>query len=589
MLAVMGKFHCVCAICLICTVGWAQSYRSVSVWSGGNNTDFSLVTLDSISLANDSNAVNFFAARRSSVNASDIDSITISVPDVKSTNKKTVSQLKELFKSVAIETSTYKPVGKNNPLMGHKFGADPWGLVVDDRLYVYMTDDHLYRSTDGRPISGSFDYTDCKKVTIISSEDLVNWTDHGTQPVANMGTQLENSASIKSPAKWAGNMWAPCAAGKVVKGQQKYFLYFSNSNSGIGVLTSDTPYGPWSDPIGGALINHSTPNCSGSVVPSVYDPAVLIDDDGKAYLYFGGGTDNLNLADPGSARCVQLGNNMVSLAGDPVEIRPPYHFEDSGINKVGGKYLYSYCSHFQTGGNSPGNGNIGYMKSDNPLGPFTYVGKCFDNPGGASWSGGGGNNHHAMVEFKGKYYMLYHNRSLKSAMRSSNPDINDNVELRSTCISPITVDTVKAVIKNLAPSSITQAGVTQVKNFDPYAKVPGATMAWEKNVTTDYHKSGNSYVCSAEMKSGSWMCLSKVDFQEGPTAFTARVKGRGIIKICTTKPGKIGKDVAYMEVESALMYRNLTVPLVSVPTGVVNQLYIVSSGNISIENWSFVK
>ena len=575
----MKKFYCICATCLMCVAGWAQSYRSVSVWSEGKNSDYSLVTLDSISLANDSNAVNFFAAKTSTVNASAIDSITISVPDVKSTNKKTVSQLKSAFKSVAIESSSFKPVGKNNPLMGHKFGADPWGMVVDDRLYVYMTDDHLYRSTDGQPITGSFDYSDCKKVAIISSEDLVNWTDHGTQPVAGSG----------GPAPWAGNMWAPCAAHKTIKGKEKYFLYFSNNSSGIGVLSSDTPYGPWTDPLGGALISHSTPNCGGSVVPSVYDPAVLIDDDGKAYLYFGGGTDNLDLKDPGSARCVELGANMTSLNGDPVEIRPPYHFEDSGINKVGGKYLYSYCAHFNTGGGSPGNGNIGYMKSDNPLGPFTYVGKCFDNPGGAGWSGGGGNNHHAIVEFKGKYYMLYHNRALKSAMRSSNPDINDNVELRSTCISPISVDTVRAEIKNLSASSITQEGVGQLKNFDPYVKVPGATMAWENNVTTDYHKSGNTYVCSAEMKAGSWMCLSKVDFQDGPTAFTARVKGRGIIKICTTRPGKTGKDVAYMEVETALMYRNLTVPLVSVPTGVVNQLYIVSSGNISIENWSFVK
>ena len=67
------------------------------------------------------------------------------------------------------------------------------------------------------------------------------------------------------------------------------------------------------------------------------------------------------------------------------------------------------------------------------------------------------------------------------------------------------------------------------------------------------------------------------------------MKGRGVIKICTTRPGKMGKDVAYMEVESAQLYKNLTVPLVSVPTGVINQLYIVSSGNLSIESWSFVK
>ena len=565
---------------LLCSFGWAQTYRSMSIWNDGKSTDYQLVAVDSLQFVGDSNAVNLYTKKNVSLKASDIDSITISVPDVTSTNKKTVSQLKSEFSTVKIDATSFKPVGSNNPLMGHKFGADPWGMVVGDRLYVYMTDDHLYRSTDGRPITGSFDYTDCKKIAIISSEDLVNWTDHGTQPVAGSG----------GPASWASNMWAPCAAHKTIKGKEKYFLYFSNNSGGIGVLTSDTPYGPWTDPLGHALINHSTANCSGSVVPSVYDPAVLIDDDGKAYLYFGGGTDNLDLKDPGSARCVELGDNMTSLNGDPVEIRPPYHFEDSGINKVGGKYLYSYCAHFQTGGGSPGNGNIGYMKSDNPLGPFTYVGKCFDNPGGASWSGGGGNNHHAIVEFKGKYYMLYHNRALKSAMRSSNPDINDNVELRSTCINVISVDTVRATIKNLSSSEITQAGVKQLKNFDPYVKVPGATMAWENNVTTEYQKLGNNYICTANLQAGSWMCLSNVGFEEGTKGFTARVKGRGIIKICSVRPGKTGTDIAYVEVESPKMWKNVTVPLVSVPkNGVTARLYFVSSGNISIDYWSFIK
>ena len=68
--------------------------------------------------------------------------------------------------------------------MGHKFGADPFGMVDGDRVYVYMTDDHIYKSSNGQPV-GDSDYSDCKKVSVISSEDLVNWTDHGAQPVAN--------------------------------------------------------------------------------------------------------------------------------------------------------------------------------------------------------------------------------------------------------------------------------------------------------------------------------------------------------------------------------------------------------------------
>jgi arabinoxylan arabinofuranohydrolase len=555
-----------------------QGYRSMSVWQEGAAREFSLVTLDSMVFENDQVSITADSKIAGEIEVSSIDSITLSVPDIVSTNKLTAKQLQDAFDEVSVKLTSFKKVGNGNPLMGHKFGADPFGMVDGDRLYVYMTDDHLYRSTDGKPITGAWDYTDCKKVSIISSDDLVNWTDHGSQSVAGNG----------GPASWASQMWAPCAAHKTIDGKEKYFMYFSNNSSGIGVLTADTPYGPWKDPIGRAMISHSTPNCGGNVVPSVYDPAVLVDDDGKAYLYFGGGIDNLNAADPGSARCVQLGDNMTSIVGTPVEIRPPCLFEDAGINKIGGKYLYSYCANFNADG-GPGRGNVGYMKSDNPLGPFTYVGCCSENPGSAGWAGGGGNHHHAIVEFKGKYYLLYHTRTLKKAMRSSNSDINDNVELRSTCINEIKVDTVKGSISNLPASSLSEKGVTQVRNFDPYREVPGPTMAWVRNVTTKYFKYHSEWICTAEMTADSWMCLSKVDFQDGAEGFTAQVKGKGMIAVTTGFAGKWGTYVAVAEVDSPDEYSVITVPLIKKVEGVQDKLYITASDKISLKSWSFIR
>lgn len=564
---------------MLCLTATAQNKRAVSVWQNNKESVLDIYAIDSMVIGDDGKMQVYGLYSDNSFNAAQVDSMTVQFPEIVSTNKGSFDSIKAVFDALEIKGSSaaYKAPSKHNPLMGHKFGADPFGMVDGDRLYVYMTDDHLYRSTDGKPITGSFDYSDCKNVTIISSDDLVNWTDHGTQPVAGSG----------GPAAWASNMWAPCAAHKTIDGKEKYFMYFSNNSSGIGVLTADTPYGPWSQPEGvnGAMISHSTPNCGGSVVPSVYDPAVLVDDDGKAYLYFGGGIDNLDAADPGSARCVQLGDNMTSIVGTPVEIRPPCLFEDAGINKVGGKYLYSYCANFNADG-GPGRGNVGYMKSDSPLGPFTYVGCCSENPGGASWAGGGGNHHHAIVEFKGKYYLLYHTRTLKSAMRKDNSDINDNVELRSTCMSEIKVNTTNATITNLTSSQITQEGVAQVKNFDPYQTVPGATMAWEYNVTTKYNKSSN--YCSAEMTSGSWMCLSNVDFRNGPVGFTAQVKGTGAIKISFKAPGKTGKVIVLAQAPgSKTSYKTITVPVVESFKGVQAKMYIVAEGNISIKSWSF--
>lgn len=560
----------------------AQPYRTFSVWSGNGSTDFSLVTTDSFAVVNDSGpmVVYKYTGTTDSIDIATIDSITVSAPNIASTNKRTVTQLKAEFDKVSVNKSSYKAVGNNNPLMGHKFGADPFGMVDGDRLYVYMTDDHIYKS-NGQPV-GDNDYSDCRNVTIISSDDLVNWTDHGTQPVSGSS----------GPASWANNMWAPCAAHKTIDGKEKYFLYFADNASGIGVVTASHPYGPWKQPSGmNQLISHSTPNCDGKSVPWLFDPAVLVDDDGKAYLYFGGGINGLSSADPGSARCVELGSDMISIVGTPQEIRPPYLFEDAGINKVGGKYLYSYCANFNAGSNGPGSGNIGYMKSDSPLGPFTYVGRCFDNPGNASWSGGGGNNHHAIVEFKGKYYILYHNRSLKSAMRNDYKDITDGMEVRSTCISEISVDTRNATITPLTSGQITQKGVTQLKNFDPYQEVPGATMAWERGITTKYFKPVAKYLCTAEATKGSWIGLSNVDFGSGAIAFTAKVKGKGIIKVCTSNPTakSLKNTIVLAEINDASNYSTITVPVIDIPTKVVSNLYIVFSDEASLQSWSFIR
>lgn len=582
----MKRLFLIVSILSAGTVVPAQSYRSMSVWQGSSSTEFSLVAVDSVVMDTDGSLKIVTGSSTETFQAADIDSVTLSVPSIKSTNTRNMKELIAEFNGVSINKNSYKPVGTNNPLMGHKFGADPFGMVDGDRVYVYMTDDHIYDSNGNVIESG---YGDCKKVSVISSEDLVNWTDHGAQPVAG---------SVGGPATWANNMWAPCAAHKTINGKEKYFLYFADNANGIGVLTSDYPYGPWKQPSGmNSLISHSTPNCGGSIVPWLFDPAVMVDDDGNAYLYFGGGIDGLSAADPGSARCVQLGSNMISIVGEPKQIRPPYLFEDSGINKVGGKYIYSYCANFSAGGTTstnPGSGNIGYMISDNPLGPFKYVGKCFDNPG-QGWGGGGGNNHHAILEFKGKYYILYHTRTLKSAMRKENPVILDGMELRSTCISEINVDTVNHKIANLSVSSmdISDASVKQLKNFNPYQTVPGATMAWERGIETTYRERLGKYAyATAEAKKGSWMCISNVEFgQDGPIAFTAKVKGKGVIKVCRGNPTVNSGSalIALAEITSDRSYKTVKVPLVNIPPKTVSKLYIVFSDEASLESWSFIK
>ncbi|MGN0585137.1 MAG: endo-1,4-beta-xylanase, partial [Ruminococcus sp.] len=250
--------------------------------------------------------------------------------------------MEKIFASVNV-ASSWKNDGENNVLYTQRFGADPGFMVYKDRLYVYTTNDAFEYDSNGNMQENTYNV---QTINCHSSADLVNWTDHGAIPVAG-----RNSTG---PAKWAGYSWAPDACWKTINGQDKFFLYFADSAGGIGVLTADSPTGPWTDPLGKALISRDMPNCN---VNWLFDPAVLVDDDGKAYIYFGGGVPDGKQANPDTARCVQLGDDMISIVGTPVNINPPYLFEDSSIEKIGDTYYYSYCTNWSTGGNPYGFGN----------------------------------------------------------------------------------------------------------------------------------------------------------------------------------------------------------------------------------------
>ena len=84
----------------------------------------------------------------------------------------------------------------------------------------------------------------------MSSADLVNWSGYG----------IINVAGTDGVAKLAGNWWAPNTCHKTVNGKEIFFLYFANNANRIGVLTSDSPTGPYTDPLGKALITRQTSN-----------------------------------------------------------------------------------------------------------------------------------------------------------------------------------------------------------------------------------------------------------------------------------------------------------------------------------------
>ena len=417
-----------------------------------------------------------------------------------------------------------KKIGYSNSLITHEYGADPYAMVYNGRVYVYLTDDQQqYVLTPDTANS----YAACKSIEIISSDDMVNWRDDGNVPVAK-----DTPGGVTT---WASNSWAPAATHKMINGKEKFFLYFADNGSGIGVLTADSPVGPFTDPLGKQLISRSTPNCDSTGVPWLFDPAVLLDEDGTGYLYFGGGVGS-DANNPKSGRCVQLGADMTSIVGTPAQIDAPGLFEDSGISKYNGVYYYSYCSNFSC--TNVATGTIQYMVSNNPLGPFTYIGPVLPGPGGlgsqGGFSGDGGNNHHAIFEYNGNWYITYHTRQVNIAQRLDQ-GLTGSKDYRSPSISKLTYKSTGEII----PLVMEMPGIPQTAALNPYNRVEAETIGWNYGIQTMKISQPGPMVPSVNMavtqiNNGDWIGNGQVDFgAKGANAFKASVAGRagGTIEI----------------------------------------------------------
>jgi hypothetical protein len=297
--------------------------------------------------------------------------------------------------------SCAKPRAKNAPIITTIYTADPSAHVFDGKLYVYPSHD-IKTDKKYRGDGDQYDMVDYHVLSLASPDAVA--VDNGI------------ALDVKD-VPWASQqMWAPDAAFKDVT----YFLYFpAKDKEGIfriGVATSKSPTGPFAakaEPIKGSFS---------------MDPAVFTDDDGKSYMVFGGlwGGQLESWAtgsyDPNALkqspeekafgpRIALLDDTMTEFAGDVQEItilgetgkallagqEDKRFFEGSWLHKYNGTYYLSYSTgstHY-----------LVYATSDKPMGPYTCRGRILEPVRG--WT-----THHSIVEYKGKWYLFYHDASL---------------------------------------------------------------------------------------------------------------------------------------------------------------------------------
>jgi len=337
------------------------------------------------------------------------------------------------------------------------------------------------------------------------------------------------------------------------------------------------------------LINRNVPTCAD--ITWLFDPAVLVDDDGRAYLYFGGGVPEGKAADPGNARVVELGADMISLAGDPVKIDVPYLFEDSGIHKYKDKYYYTYCSNWSV--DAAGTAKYGFhsaeivsMVSDSPMGPFVVKETILENPG--KYCGLYGNNHHCVFSFKDRWYITYHTRLLEKNM-------GIDKGYRITHVDEFTMqeDGTIGMIKQ------TTTGREQLIYVDPYVEnsatmiaVQGGVQTTAADVNATFYGAGA--MALANMDEGAFVKVCGVNFDEtSPTKFTAMLKvaggGKGAFQIRVDSLD--GEIVGYLNVDrlTGVNYEAFESELNTKITGVHDLYFIFCGDGYRVMSWKFEK
>lgn len=362
-----------------------------------------------------------------------------------------------------------KTLYADNPIITQRYTADPNAFTFKDRLYVICSSDE--DNGDGYNLLN---------YTLISTDDMANWTDHNLV------------FKVKSNTTWAGQAYAPTA----ITRDGKVYLVFPNGASSLGVLVADRPEGPYNDLLGRPLVDRNTPNCSVSGMEWLFDPCIFVDSTAsgtQAYLVFGGGRPYGT-----NFRIVKVNADMKSISGTPQNLNAQNSFEGPFLHKYNNKYYLSYPT---------ANGsNIDYLMSDNPMTGWVYKGTVLPNP---TLNGKninlGNNSHESMIEYKGKWYMFYHDRRLSNMTYKRNASVD--------VLNYNTDGTLQKVI-------VTTEGPAQIKNFNPYDTIQSETIWKQQGIKTEFCNEGGVMLTS--ISQGDYTSLKGVDFGTGAKTFEVR-------------------------------------------------------------------
>ena len=385
----------------------------------------------------------------------------------------------------------------------------------------------------------------------------------------------------------------------------RYYLYYQlHALACTCVAVADSPTGPF-EYYGSVQHADGTPYGEKKGDAYAFDPGVLVDDDGKVYLYVGFApvgmfktVFKLMGAIVEESICLELEPDMKTVCGQghpivpgPTKARGTEYeghgfYEASSIRKVNGKYYYVYSSSLSH--------ELCYAVSDKPTGGFRYGGTLVSiadigYKGNTTPLNYTGNTHGGMAEVNGQWYIFYHRQTNKikcsrqacaGKLRILPDGSIPQVEMTSCglndCPLPGKGRYEARIACNLSGRNGTVksdvARKKDKKNLLPYFTQSGG----------DREENGDQYI--ANLRDGAWCGFKYFSFDGTERRITVTVRGdaAGALKVYTSRNLS---PVASIPVKPSESWTGFTGAF-RIPAGIV-PLYFVYEGAGSMDFQTF--
>ncbi|PWJ71708.1 MULTISPECIES: carbohydrate-binding protein [unclassified Fibrobacter] len=471
------------------------------------------------------------------------------------------------------------PAFAYNPISTYHYLADPGAAADDDYFYVITdSDDPAPYNSDGYQIKALYGFR---------TRDMQNWTDFGI---------IYDARKVDG----IGDIWASGIAKNPNDGRL-YIVFPDGGGGGIGLIGADSIAGPWTNPVSGGkkLINNwggGIDNCDN--IGWCFDPAIFFDDDGQGYFTFGGGSSDQRPANNDNNDIFNIYKLSKDMKGfdtsskTHLKIGGPKAMEASYIHKYKGNYYLSY---------STADLRIAYGMATSPMGPYTYKGIFMGNPNIDGQNiNANNNNHHGIAEFKGHWYVAYHDRRIANGydglekIPAEDGKANPNAAYhRSVSVDEFYYNA-DGTMKSL---TFTKEGPDQIENFDPYDWYPALTSSKQKGIRSRSNwapgRVAESYLLPLSTKE-SWIRVSGVDFGTAATGFTveaASIADGNKIEIHTGSPtGALAGTCALKNTGSKSTFAETSCDMEGLK-GIVDYVFMVFKGSqdstMAIKAWGF--